>query len=83
MNLKAIITKILNSEPLNALEKAEQTLRDVQFALGGENTIMSLLPVPPTAGKRDKAFSKFINLYYVLSKVFVMPIPFRGVRASV
>lgn len=32
---------------------------------------MSLLPVPPTAGKRDKAFSKFVYKFVLC--------PFKGI----
>ena len=42
MNYNNVKGMVLTTEEIQALEKAEQVLRDVQFRLGGDNVIMSL-----------------------------------------
>ena len=57
---------LLQPDEFHALEKAEQTLRDVQFALGGENTIMALETgevITPGEIARARAVLDFIRTY--------------------
>lgn len=62
-NVKAIV---LQPEEITALEKAEQVLRDAQFRLGGDNTIMSLETgevITPGELARARAVLDFIHNY--------------------
>lgn len=62
-NVKAMLVQ---PDEIVALEKAEQTLRDVQFALGGENTIMSLETgevITPGEIARARSILDFIRTY--------------------
>lgn len=66
MNYTNVKAMLVNTEECNALEKAEQTLRDVQFALGGDNTIMSCETGEViTAGElaRARAVLDFVRTY--------------------
>lgn len=62
-NVKAMLAR---PDEVNALEKAEQTLRDVQLALGGENTIMALETgevIAPGELVRARAILDFVRNY--------------------
>lgn len=62
-NVKAMLAR---PDEANALEKAEQTLRDVQLALGGENTIMALETgevIAPGELARARAILDFVRNY--------------------
>lgn len=65
-NIKAIS---IQPNEADALEKAKETLRDVQFALGGENTIMSLETgevITPGELARARAILDFVRNYRVV-----------------
>lgn len=62
-NAKAMLVEV---EEVNALRKAEEVLRDVQFAYGGENTIMSLETgevISPGEIARARAILDFVANY--------------------
>lgn len=66
MNYTNVKAMLIHTDEVNALEKAEQTLRDVQFALGGDNTIMSLETgevITPGEIARARAILTFIRTY--------------------
>ena len=66
MNYTNVKAMLVQPDEANALEKAEQTLRDVQFALGGENTIMSLETgevITPGEIARARAILDFVRTY--------------------
>ena len=63
INVKAMLVQ---PDEITALEKAEQTLRDVQFSLGGENTIMALETgevITPGELARARSILDFIRTY--------------------
>jgi hypothetical protein len=66
MNYTDVKAMILQPDEIIALEKAEQTLRDVQFALGGDNTIMALETgevITPGELARARAILDFVRSY--------------------
>lgn len=66
MNYTNVKAMLIQPDEAAALEKAEQTLRDVQFALGGENTIMALETgevITPGELARARAILDFIRNY--------------------
>ena len=66
MNYTNVKAMLIQPDEVNVLKKAEQTLRDVQFALGGENTIMSLETgevITPGEIARARAILDFIRTY--------------------
>jgi hypothetical protein len=66
MNYTNVKAMLIQPDEAAALEKAEQTLRDVQFALGGENTIMALETgevITPGELARVRAILDFIRNY--------------------
>ena len=66
MNYTNVKAMLVQPDEITALEKAEQTLRDVQFALGGENTIMSLETgevITPGEIARARSILDFIRTY--------------------
>jgi hypothetical protein len=66
MNYTNVKAMLIQPDEVNALKKAEQTLRDVQFTLGGENTIMSLETgevITPGEIARARAILDFIRTY--------------------
>ena len=66
MNYTNVKAMLVQPDEITALEKAEQTLRDVQFALGGENTIMSLETgevITPGELARARSILDFIRNY--------------------
>ncbi len=66
MNYTNVKAMLVQPDEITALEKAEQTLRDVQFALGGENTIMSLETgevITPGELARARSILDFIRTY--------------------
>ena len=66
MNYSNVKAMLVQPDEITALEKAEQTLRDVQFALGGENTIMSLETgevITPGEIARARSILDFIRTY--------------------
>ena len=70
MNYTNVKAMLVQPDEVNALEKAEQTLRDVQFALGGENTIMALETgevITPGELGRARAILDFIRNYRMVA----------------
>lgn len=66
MNYSNVKAMLVQPDEITALEKAELTLRDVQFALGGENTIMSLETgevITPGEIARARSILDFIRTY--------------------
>lgn len=66
MNYTNVKAMLVQPDEITALEKAEQTLRDVQFALGGENTVMSLETgevITPGELARARSILDFIRTY--------------------
>lgn len=66
MNYTNVKAMLVQPDEAAALEKTEQTLRDVQFALGGENTIMALETgevITPGELARARAILDFIRNY--------------------
>jgi hypothetical protein len=66
MNYTNVKAMLIQPDEAAALEKAEQTLRDVQFALGGENTIMAMETgevITPGELARARAILDFIRNY--------------------
>lgn len=66
MNYSNVKAMLVQPDEITALEKAEQTLRDVQFSLGGENTIMSLETgevITPGELARARSILDFIRTY--------------------
>ena len=70
MNYTNVKAMLIQPDEAAALEKAEQTLRDVQFALGGENTIMALETgevITPGELARARAILDFIRNYRMVA----------------
>lgn len=66
MNYTNVKAMLVQPDEITALEKAEQTLRDVQFSLGGENTIMALETgevITPGELARARSILDFIRTY--------------------
>lgn len=66
MNYTNVKAMLVQPDEVNALEKAEQTLSDVQFALGDDNTIMALETgevITPGELGRARAILSFIRTY--------------------
>ena len=66
MNYTNVKAMLVQPDEINALEKAEQTLRDVQFTLGGDNTIMALETgevITPGEIARARTILGFIRTY--------------------
>ena len=66
MNYTNVKAMLIQPDEAAALEKAEQTLRDVQFALGGENTVMALETgevITPGELARARAILDFVRNY--------------------
>lgn len=66
MNYTNVKAMLVQPDEVDALEKAEQTLRDVQFALGGDNTIMALETgevITPGELARARAILDFVRNY--------------------
>ncbi len=66
MNYTNVKAMLVQPDEINALEKAEQTLRDVQFTLGDDNTIMALETgevITPGGIARARSILNFIRTY--------------------
>lgn len=66
MNYSNVKAMLVQPEEVAALEKAEQTLFDVQISLGGENTIMALETgevITPGEIARARSILSFIRTY--------------------
>ena len=66
MNYTNVKAMLVQPDEVDALERAEQTLCDVQFALGGDNTIMALETgevISPGELARARAILDFIRNY--------------------
>lgn len=66
MNYTNVKAMLVQPDEINALEKAEQTLRDVQFTLGDDNTIMALETgevITPGEIARARSVLNFIRTY--------------------
>lgn len=70
MNYTNVKAMLIQPDEAAALEKAEQTLRDVQFALGDDNTIMALETgevITPGELGRARAILDFIRNYRMVA----------------
>lgn len=70
MNYTNVKAMLVQPDEVNALKKAEQTLRDVQFALGDDNTIMALETgevITPGELGRARAILDFIRNYRMVA----------------
>ena len=70
MNYTNVKAMLVQPDEVNALGKAEQTLSDVQFALGDDNTIMALETgevITPGELGRARAILDFIRNYRMVA----------------